>query len=249
MRSRSLAESAGGAPVSGKFSPLAVVTWPLLRTHILALIVLPIAVFGFTVGTSGSIPGQISAALASTALLLGYGLLVIATVRRRSTALETALTDDGIVIHGLRSVATMLIAMLLCATGFPIAFAIGVFRDGMEAGSASMFAISLMVAVMLIPVVAMLFLGRFRMNRLVLTHSTITYVGYRKTRAAAWDQLDRVEIRETPRVEIALSGPSTEFSVPFGLLAAGPVPLAEYLDDLVRDPKGRPSSSMNRSPG
>lgn len=189
MRSRSGAESAG-APVSGKFSPLAVVTWPLLRTHVIALIVLPIAIFGFTVGTSGSIPGRISAVLASTALLLGYGLLVIATVRRRSTALETATVEDGVVIHGLRSAATMLIAMLiamlLCATGFPIAFAMGVLRDGMEAGSASMFAISLIVAVMLIPVVAMLFLRRFRMNRLVLMHSTITYVGYRTTRAAAW---------------------------------------------------------------
>lgn len=241
MRSRSGTESSDCPPVSGKFSPLPVMTWPLVRTHFLALIVIPLAVFGFVVGTSGSVAGRISAVLACLTLLLGYGLLIIATARRRSTALGTSATDDGVTINGLRSVATILIAMVFCATGFPIAFAIGVFQDGVEPGSSAMFVTSLMVEVTLIPVVVMLVLGRFRINRLVLTRSTIAYVGYRKTRTVTWDELDRVELREKPQVAVVLSGQNVEFSVPFGLLAAGPVPLAEYLDDLLRNPKSRPS--------
>ena len=37
---------------------------------------------------------------------------------------------------------------------------------------------------------------------------------------------------------LALANPG--LAVPFGLLAAGPVPLAEHLDDLMRSPKNRP---------
>lgn len=240
MRSRSGTDPGDPSQAQGRFSPLPAITWPLLRTHLLALLVLGLAGFGFLVGTSGSYAGRVSAVLACLALLQGYALLVIATVRRRSTAFEAVTTDEGIVIRGLRTIAVLLVAMLICAAGFPIAFAIGVFRDDMAPGSSGMFAMSLIVELILIPVVAMLLLGRFRMNRLVLTRSAVEYVGYRHTRTAEWADFDRVEIRERPRVEVVLSGRAEEFSVPFGLLAAGPVPLAEHLDDLMRSPKNRP---------
>lgn len=47
-----------------------------------------------------------------------------------------------------------------------------------------MFVVSLVVALACLPVLVMVLLGEYRLNRLVLTHHLVTYRGYRRASSA-----------------------------------------------------------------
>ncbi|MFE6509268.1 hypothetical protein ACFVDI_19620 [Nocardioides sp. NPDC057767] len=77
----------------------------------------------------------------------------------------------------------------------------------------------------------------------MLTHDPVTYCSYRRASSAPWDALDRVEITPEPKVQLLICGPGTAIEVPLGLMASGPVPLAAYVDDLLRHPERRPGKA------
>ncbi|NGN91220.1 hypothetical protein G5C66_00500 [Nocardioides sp. KC13] len=192
---------------------------------------------------SGSTPARIAAVLMAAVLLLPTAALVRSMARRRSKVLVRDENPGEVVLRGSRFFALALLIALVGIIFYPVALGVAVFRDGVEEGSASMFGVSFLVALACLPVLVMVMLGKYRLNRLVLTHDVVTYHGYRRSWSARWDELDRVEITPEQKVQVLISGRDTEIQVPLGLMASGPVPLAEYVDDLLRHPDRRPSKS------
>lgn len=213
----------------------------VLRVYVLiALVIAGLGLGHWVLWISGSIPARIAAVLMAAVVLLPTVALVLSMARRRSAVLLIEESQGEVVLRGSRFFALALLIALVGVVFYPVALGVAVDRDGVEEGSTTMFIVSFLVALACLPVLVMVLLGRYRLNRLVLTHDLVAYHGYRRASSASWDALDRVAITPEPKVQLLISGPGTEIQVPLGLMASGPVPLAEYVDDLLRHPDRRP---------
>ncbi|WP_196874383.1 hypothetical protein [Nocardioides luteus] len=228
----------------GRFAAPPVLSKSVLRVYVLiALVIVGLGLGLWVLWVSGSTSARIAAILMAAVVLLPTVALVLSMARRRSAVLVIEENPAEVVLRGSRFFALALLTALACIVTYPIALGVAVVRDGVEEGSATMFVVSLVVALACLPVLVMMLLGKYRLNCLVLTHDLVTYRGYRRASSAPWDALDRVEITPEPKVQLLVSGPGTAIEVPLGLMASGPVPLAEYVDDLLRHPERRPSKS------
>lgn len=228
----------------GRFVAPPVLSKSVLRVYVLITLVIAGLGLGLWVlWISGSTAARIAAVLMAVVVLLPTAALVLSMARRRSEALVIEENPDQVVLRGSRFFALALLLALIGIVFYPVALGVSVVRDGVEEGSMTMFLVSFVVALACLPVLAMVLLGKYRLNRLVLTHDLVTYHGYRRAWSAPWDASDRVVITPEPKVQLLISGPETEIQVPLGLMASGPVPLAEYVDDLLRHPGRRPSKS------
>lgn len=241
MPSHSGTDAARG-DTGGRFVAPPALSKSVLRVY--ALIALVIAGLGlglWVLWISGSTPARIATLLMAAVALLPTAALVLSMARRRSEALVIEENPGEVVLRGSRFFALALLIALVGIVLYPVALGIAVVRDGVEEGSMTMFVVSFVVALGCLPVLVMALLGKYRLNRLVLTHDQVTYHGYRRARSAPWDALSKVEITPEPKVQLLISGPEAEIQVPLGLMASGPVPLAEYVEGLVRHPNRRPS--------
>ncbi|WP_141779479.1 hypothetical protein [Nocardioides albertanoniae] len=218
--------------------------------RVFALIALAVACLGlglWVLWISGSVAARAAAVLMAAVVLIPTAALALSMARRRSGLLVLDEHPGEVVLRGSRFFASALVIALVGIVFYPISLGVAVLRDGVEEGSMTMFALSFLVAVACLPVLVMVLLGKYRLNRLVLTHDLVTYHGYRRTTSAPWESLDSVAITPEPKVVLLISGPSTEIQVPLGLMASGPVPLAEYVDDLLHHPNRRPTETQNPS--
>lgn len=249
MPSPSGTERHPSRPGSSKFTAPPVWSGRAIRLHLLVLVIAVVAGFGLVVGTSGSTAGRIAALSAAIAFVAAYSALWLALVRRSSGDLVTIDRGREVEIPGSRAMASLLLLALLAVTAFPVIFAIGVFRDGLAPGSTAMFTLSMLVGLLCLPIVITVALGRFRMNRLILTADTVTYEAYRGQTSLPWADIDSVAITSEPKAQIVLSSPSAELRIPIGLMASGPVPLAEYLlDHMVHHPARRTPGRPTHGP-
>lgn len=226
----------------GRFESPPVFSKSTLRVYVLDIVVIAGMGFGLWVlWISGSTAARAAAILLGAVVLAPTVAFLLSIARRRSKALVIAEEPGKAVIRGSRFFALALLIGLVGLIAYPFPMGVAVFRDGVEEGSTTMFAMSFVFALVCLPVLVMVMLGKYSLNRLVLTHDMVTYHGYRRAWSAPWDALDSVEITPEPKVQLLISGPETEIQVPLGLMASGPVPLAEYVDDLLRHPSRRPS--------
>ncbi|MFE6649129.1 hypothetical protein ACFVJS_21360 [Nocardioides sp. NPDC057772] len=243
MPSHSGIDAARGNP-NGRFVAPPVLSKSVIRVY--ALIALASAGLGlglWVLWISGSTPARIATALMAAVVLFPTAALVLSMARRRSDVLVIDESPGEVVLRGSRFFALALLIALVGIIFYPVALGVAVFRDGVDEGSTTMFGVSFLVALACLPVLVMVMLGKYRLNRLVLKHDLVTYHGYRRAWSARWDALNKVEITSEPKVLLLISGPDTEIQVPLGLMASGPVPLAEYVDDLLRHPERRPTKS------
>lgn len=241
MRSHFGTDHPGNGEQGARFAIAPAMSVEVLKVHLVFFAAAGVTVLGFAVGTIGSTAGRVALGI----VCLGLAAIDIAlwrtSIARRSRKLVIDERDGALWAPGSRLVASMFVIALVSTIAYPIAFLVGILRGELTTGSAAAFAMSLLVAVICLPVLIMVAMGMYRLNALVLTQDTITYRGYRREWSANWAELDRVEITPEPRVAIRISGPIAEIRVPAGLMASGPVPLADYVDDLLRHPNRRPS--------
>ncbi|MGH3352756.1 MAG: hypothetical protein ACRDPS_18970 [Nocardioides sp.] len=243
MRSHSEPDAARGH-TDGRFVAPPVLSKSVLRVYVLiVLVIVGLGLGLWVLWLSGSTPARIAAVLMAAVLLVPTAALVLSMARRRSDVLVIEETPGAVVLRGSRFFALALLIALVGVVFYPVALGVALVRDGVEDGSMTMFVVSLLVALACLPVLVMAMLGKYRLNRLVLTPDMVTYHGYRRAWSAPWDTLDRVEITPEPKVQLLIAGHETEIEVPLGLMASGPVPLAEYVDDLIRHPDRRPGKS------
>lgn len=241
MPSHSGTDAARGN-TDGRFVAPPALSKSVLRVYVLiALVIAGLGLGLWVLWISGSTPARIAAFLMAAVVLFPTAALVLSMARRRSEVLVIEESPGEVVLRGSRFFALALLIALVSIVLYPVALGVSVLRDGVEEGSMTMFVVSFLVALACLPVLVMVLLGKYRLNRLALTHELVTYHGYRRASSAPWDALDRVEITSEPKVQLLISGPETEVQVPLGLMASGPVPLAEYVDDLLRHPDRRPS--------
>lgn len=197
---------APGGNTDGRFVAPPVLSKSVLRVY--ALIALVIAGLGlglWVLWISGSTPARIASVLMAAVVLLPTAALVLSMARRRSQVLVIDENPGEVVLRGSRFFALALLIALAGIVLYPVVLGVAVVRDGVEEGSTTMFVVSLLVALACLPVLVMVLLGKYRLNRLVLTRNLVTYHGYRRGWSAPWDTLDRVDI--TPRAE----GPAAHF--------------------------------------
>jgi hypothetical protein len=241
MRSHSGTDHRGDGQQNARFAIAPAVSFDVLKVHLVFFAAAGVTVLGFAVGTIGSTAGRVALGIVCLGLAAIDVALWRTTIARRSRELVIDERDGELWAPGSRLVASMFLIALVSTIAYPIAFLVGILRGELTTGSAAAFAMSLLVAVICLPVLIMVAMGMYRLNGLVLTRDAITYRGYRREWSANWAELDRVEITPEPRVAIRVSGADAEIRVPAGLMASGPVPLAEYVDDLLRNPDRRPS--------
>lgn len=240
MPSRSGTEHASGGEAA-RFAVAPAMSREVLKVHLVFFVAAGVTVLGFAVGTVGSVAGRVALGFVCLGLAAIDVALWRTTIVRRSRKLVINDGDGALWAPGSRLVASTFLLALFSTIAYPIAFLVGIWRGELTTGSAGAFAMACLVAVICIPVLAMVAMGKYRLNALVLTRDAITYRGYRREWTAQWADLDLVEITPEPRVAIRISGLNTEVRVPAGLMASGPVPLAEYVDDLLRHPDRRPA--------
>lgn len=241
MPSRSGTDAALGN-AGGRFVAPPVLSKSVLRVYLLiGLVIAGLGLGLWVLWISGSTAARIATVLMAAVVLIPSAALVLSMARRRSDVLVIEENPGEVVLRGSRFFALALLIALVGIVFFPVALGVAVVRDGVEEGSMTMLVVSFLVALASLPVLVMVLLGKYKLNRLVLTHDLVTYHGYRRASSAPWNALRSVEITPEPKVQLLISGPENEIQVPLGLMASGPVPLAEHVDELLRHPDRRPS--------